>query len=125
MIAINRPAGDLRRQWRQQIRTHCDPRSVAARKGFAALSFVDHANSAAAFVDINNLSVVIVFEDESHRYDHAPLRLCCYDVSRVPHGVRWGGVDNCRLFKDLTLVPRRGTRPATGHQQTRAARDCS
>ena len=61
-------------------------------------------------VDINSLSVVLVFDDESHKYDRALLRLCCYDVSRVPHGVQWGGADNCRLFKDLTLVPKQNAR---------------
>jgi hypothetical protein len=110
MIAMNRSSNNLLSQWRQQLLTHCDPRSVAARKGFVALTFIDHANTSSVFVDIKSLSVVLVFEDESHRYDRCPLRLCCYDVSRISNGVLWGGANNCRQFKDLTLVPRQNAR---------------
>lgn len=110
MIAISRSADELRRQWRQQILTHLDPRSVAARKGFVALTFVDRANASSVFVDISHLSVVLLYEDESHRHDRAPLRFCGYRVSRVPHGVQWGGAEHNQLYKDLTLVPKRGAR---------------
>jgi len=110
MIAITNPSNKLRRQWRQQILAHCNPRHVAARKGFAALAFVDQANASSEFVDINNLLVVLVYEDDAYRSDHRSLRLSGYKVSRVTDGVQWGGAENCRLYKDLTLAPQHGAR---------------
>ena len=110
MIAITHPTNELRRQWRQQILAHCNPRHVAARKGFVAMAFVDQANTASNFVDIDNLLVVLVYEEVAHRCDHRSLRLSGYNVRRVPHGARWGGAENCRLHKDLTLAPQYGAR---------------
>ena len=97
-------------QWRRQILTHRDPQSVAARKGFVAASFIDQANARNTFVDVDNLLVMLLYEDEIHSSRRTsrlrlPLRLVAYAASRVPHGVLWGGAANSRLFKDLMLTP--------------------
>jgi len=108
MTVITNPTNKLRRQWRQQILAHCNPRHVAARKGFAALTFVDQANTSSESVDINNLLVVLVYEDDDQSLDRRSLRLSGYSVSRIPHGVQWGGAENCRIYKNLTLAPQFG-----------------
>lgn len=98
--------------WRRQIMACRDPQLIAARKGFAAASLIDQSGASPAFVDINNLLVVLVYEDcvAGTNDLHSPLRFVGYRVSRVPHGVRWGGADNNQLFKDLTLMPKLGAR---------------
>jgi hypothetical protein len=100
----------LTAQWRRQIFTHRDPQSVAARRGFVAASFIHQSNARSAFVDIDNLLVVLLYEDEFHSSgktlrNRVPLRLVAYGASRVPHGVQWGGAANNRFFKDLMLTP--------------------
>jgi hypothetical protein len=100
----------LLRQWRRQMAAHCSWQHVAARKGFAALTFLDNSNRSTRFVDINNLFVLLLFEDDYYRYDRAPLRLCGYKVRDISHGVEWGGAENCKLFKDATLTPQHGAR---------------
>ena len=97
-------------KWRYQILAHRDPQSVAARKGFVAVSFIDQANLTSTLVDIENLLIVLLYEDEFRSVDGSqtqlvPLRLAGYRVCRVPHGVAWGGADNSALFKDLMLTP--------------------
>jgi hypothetical protein len=110
MITICKPTNELQRQWRQQLAVHCNPRTVADRRGFVAMTFLDQASSTSDLVEIDNLLVVVVYEDESRRNDSSPLRFAGYRVSRVAQGVRWGGADNCPLFKDLTLAPQRRAR---------------
>jgi hypothetical protein len=108
MIAQNNSDSKMLRLWRRQLSTHFDPRKVAARAGFTALTFVDQANTSSLYVDTNDLLIVLVYEDKSRRDDRGPLRLSAYHVGRVPHGVKWGGAENSRLHKDLTLAPKRG-----------------
>lgn len=110
MIALRNPMDELRRQWRQQISGHRDHRSRDARRGFVTLTFVDRGRTAGTFVDINQISVVLLYEDDTLGNDRVPLRFCCYGVRQVPHGIQWGGADNNRLYKDLTLAPKPGAR---------------
>ena len=98
-------------QWRRQILAHRDPQSIVARAGFVAASFIDRGNKSSAFVEIERVMAVLLFEEFSvdhARPEHVPLRLVSYGASRVPHGVRWGGEANSQLFKDLTLTPQFG-----------------
>jgi hypothetical protein len=102
-------------QWRRQILAHRDPQSVEARRGFVAASFIDQSNARSEFVEIDNMLVVLLYEDAFHSCGktprhRVPLRLVAYGVSRVPHGVQWGGAGNSRLFKDLMLRPQYGAR---------------
>ena len=111
MVTATRSVGKFTVQWRRQILAHRDPRSVAARKGFVAAAFIDQSNARSPFVDIDNLLVVLLYEDGFHSSDgtrqkRVPLRLVAYGARCVPHGVQWGGVANSRLFKDLMLAPR-------------------
>ena len=53
---------------------------------------------------------MLLYEDQFRSVDgsqsqRVPLRLAGYRVSRVPHGIKWGGADNSELFKDLMLTP--------------------
>ena len=110
MITATRSVDKLTVQWRRQILAHRDPQWVAARKGFVAASFIDQSNARSAFVDIDNLLVVLLYEDEFHGSGNTPrmrvpLRLVAYGASRTPHGVQWGEAANSRLFKDLMLTP--------------------
>lgn len=98
----------LRRQWRRQLAAHGSWEYVAAQQGFVAIAYLDNSSRSTQFVDINNLFVLLLFEDEPCRYGHIPLRLSGYKVSRIPHGVQWGGAQNCKLFKDVTLAPQCG-----------------
>ena len=103
------PAG----QWRRQVLAHRDPKSIAARSGFVAASFVGSANTSSALVNIERVSAVLLFEEcsvDDARPQRVPLRLVSYRASRVPHGVQWGGEANSQLFKDLTLTPQFGAR---------------
>ncbi len=100
----------LKAQWRSQIlrRRHG---LLEARKGLIASLFIDQSESHAPYVDIHSLLVLVLYEDEFRTSDgvvseRTPLRLCGYSARRRPHGVQWGGVENSRLFKDLTVAPR-------------------
>jgi hypothetical protein len=110
MIASLKTAKDLQCQWRRQMLSHCNSRWRDFRRGFAAMTYLDNANTSSPYIDINNLLVLLLYEDISHRRDRAPLRFVGYRVTRLDDGVRWGGHENCRLFKDLTLSPTRHAR---------------
>jgi hypothetical protein len=105
MIAVCKSDYKLRRKWRQQILSHCNPQYVEARKGLVAMTFVDQANTQSRFVDIKNVLAVLVYEDEALDNNRRALRLSAYNVSRIADGAQWGGAENSRLFKDLTLAP--------------------
>jgi hypothetical protein len=110
MIGMTTLTNELRRQWRAQLSAHCNPHHVETRKGFVALTFVDQSNTSSKFVDINNLLVVLVYVDNVRRNDRRSLRLSGYGVSRVRDGVCFGGGENCRIYKDLTLAPQQSAR---------------
>jgi hypothetical protein len=60
-------------------------------------------------VKIENLIMVLLY-DEQLRPGHCALRLAGYSSKRVPWGVRFGGFDQCKFFKDLSLQPVSGAR---------------
>jgi hypothetical protein len=98
-------------QWHRQILRHRNPQAIAARSRFVVTSFIDQAGKCSALVDINRLLVVLLYEDPvghrcSPRPNGSPLRFAGYRVTRVPHGIQWGGATNSQFFKDLTLAPR-------------------
>jgi hypothetical protein len=120
MIAEINSDRELRRRWRQQMSDHCDARHVAARRGFAALAFLDNANTPSPYVDIKDFFVLVLFEDECSSNGRTPLRLGGYSVTRISDGVQWGGAENARLDKNLTLAPQHGAR---GQRIDRGKRD--
>jgi hypothetical protein len=90
--------------------SHCDPRLVEARKGFVSLAFIDNANTRSLLVNIDDLLLLLLYEDDAHCSGRPTLRLGGYCVTRTRDGVQWGGASNCRLFKTLTLAPQYGAR---------------
>jgi hypothetical protein len=55
-------------------------------------------------IEIEKL-LMVVLHDEPARRDQINLRLAGFVAQRVPWGVAWGGVDNCRFLKNLRLQP--------------------
>src|SRR3954468_21294199 len=87
----------LCRIWRRQMMPRLGSQLLDARRSFAAMTFVNLANTPSVFVDIENLLAVLLYEDRSScesRVGGSPLRLAGYRVSRVPDGVQWGGWQN-------------------------------
>jgi hypothetical protein len=109
MIALNNSNQELRHQWRRQMAVRCNPRLVAARKGFVALAFINNACSSSRYANIDDLLVLVLYEDDVRSSRLPSLRLCGYGATRLPDGVQWGA-ENCRLFKNLALAPQRGAR---------------
>jgi hypothetical protein len=110
MIAPTSSVDKLSAQWRSQILARRNPPSISARGTFVATSFIDQSNARSAFVDIDHLLVVLLYEDRFLGSSAAPrrrvpLRFVAYGASRIPHGILWGGIANNRFFKDLTLIP--------------------
>ena len=55
-------------------------------------------------VEIENLTIIVLYDDPLQS-GHCALRLAGYSGSRIPWGVRFGGPEQCRFFKDLSLQP--------------------
>src|SRR5690348_9729909 len=111
MIAIRSSVDALTAQWRSQIMTRRNRQSIADRQGLATATILDHSSSGSTLIEIEKLVFVLLYEDEFQctaiaPRSRTPLRLAAYGARRVPHGVHWGGVENSRLFKDLTLLPK-------------------
>jgi hypothetical protein len=70
----------------------------------AAAGYLTHGQVIDGLIEVENLQIVLLY-DEQLRAGHCALRLAAYCGSRVPWGVRFGGLDNCRAFKDLRLQP--------------------
>jgi hypothetical protein len=101
--------------WHRQIFRSRSPQLIAARSPFVAASYIAQDSTCSTFVDINRLLIVLLYEevvrtDYSPTGNQSPLRFSGYRVTRVPHGVCWGGAANSQFFKDLTLTPRPGGR---------------
>jgi len=60
-------------------------------------------------IDVENLTIVLLY-DEQLRSGLWALRLAGYCGKRVPWGVRFGGPNQCKFLKDLSLQPVAGTR---------------
>jgi hypothetical protein len=55
-------------------------------------------------IEVEKLTIVILYTEQFHS-GHSALRLAGYSGNRVPWGVRLGGAENCKFFKDLSLQP--------------------
>ena len=105
MIATLEPRSPLD-QWRQRLGGRCrrtQPRPLAAMGYLVNGPVID------GLVEIENLTIVLLY-DEQIRPGHCALRLAGYSGKRVPWGVRFGGPENCKFFKDLALQPVPGAR---------------
>lgn len=100
---------DLLTKWRRQVarRTRRSPQS--ALRGVGAMGLLVDGNQTSDLVEIEKLFVLIM-HDEEFSPGRVAVRLSGYRVSRVEHGVQWGGTANSRLVKDLALAPRQFAR---------------
>jgi hypothetical protein len=94
-------------QWRKRLggrRYHrTEPRPLAALGYLANGPVID------GLIEVEKLHIILLY-DAQLRPGHCALRLAGYSGSRVPWGVRFGGPENCRFFKDLRLQPVPGGR---------------
>jgi hypothetical protein len=104
MIAtVEPPLMDL---WRRQIaprRRNREPRLLAAA------GYLTNGPIVEDLIEIEKLILVVV-HDEMDARCNATIRLAGYSGIRVPWGIRWGGPENSKFFKDLQLQPMAGAR---------------
>src|SRR3954468_20389206 len=99
----------LHQLWRRQMISRLDSHLIDARQRFVAMTFINLANTPSPFVDIENVLVVLAYDDHSSgnaRIGRPPLWLAGYRASRVPQGVQWGGWQNSAYLKNVVLAPR-------------------
>ena len=105
MIATREPSPLDR--WRHRLggrrHRHAKPRPLAA------LGHLVNGPVIEGLVEIDKLTMVILY-DEPIRPGHCALRLAGYSSTCIPWGVRLGGPENCKFFKDLSLQPVLGAR---------------
>ena len=87
--------------WRQRFggrRRGSQPRPLAA------LSYLANGPVLDGLIEVENLTIIILY-DEPVRPGQRAVRLAGFSGSRVPWGVRFGGPENSRFYKDLSLQP--------------------
>ena len=89
-------------QWRQRLGGrrgfHAQPRPMAALGCLANGPVIE------GLIEIEKLTTVLLYDEPTDK-GRLALRLVGYSASRVPWGVRFGGPEQCRFFKDLSLQP--------------------
>lgn len=89
-------------QWRQRLGGrrcfHAQPRPMAA------LGYLADGPVIEGLIEIEKLTPVLLWDEPADK-GRLALRLVGYSASRVPWGVRFGGPEQCRFFKDLSLQP--------------------
>ena len=105
MIAPQEPT--LLDQWRERIgrrrRWNSQPRPLGA------LSYLTNGPVIEGLIEIDHLVFVALFDDPADRGGHA-LRVAGFSPACVPWGVRWGGPEQSKFFKNLLLQPMPGAR---------------
>lgn len=71
---------------------------------WGSLSYLADGPVIDGLIEIEKLVLVVLY-DEPLGHGQNALRLAGFSGKRVPGGVRWGGPDQCRFFKDLLLQP--------------------
>jgi hypothetical protein len=101
MIATLEPSS-LLDLWRQRLggRRHRHAHS----QQLAALGYLANGPVIDGLIEVEKLCMVILYT-EWLRSGHHALRLAGYSGNRIPWGVRFGGAENCKFFKDLLLQP--------------------
>jgi len=89
-------------QWRQMF--HNRHRRRAQPRPVAAVGYLAHGPVIQGLIEIEKLTIVLLY-DEPTDNGRLALRLAGYSASRVPWGIRFGGPEQCRFFKDLSLQP--------------------
>ena len=93
-------------RWRQRF---AYPRRNLRPRPLAALGYLVNGPVLEGLVEIDKLTIILLY-DEPVASGPCALRLVGYSASPVPWGVRFGGADRCRFFKDLSLQPVPGAR---------------
>lgn len=70
----------------------------------AALGYLVHGPVENGLIEVGKLTLVVLYACQVRPWQRA-LRLAGFSGKPVPHGVRWGGRDQCRFAKDLLLQP--------------------
>ena len=104
MIATVEPS--LIDLWRRQF-TFC--RRNRESRPLAALGYLTSGPVVENLIEIEKLILVVV-HDEVNARGNATIRLAGYSGTRIPWGIRWGGPENSKFFKNLQLQPMAGAR---------------
>ena len=93
--------------WREQLggprRRTCPPRPLGA------MGFLPHGPVIEGLIEIEKL-VLVVLHDEQDDRGRQILRLAGFSGAPIPWGVRWGGHELSKFYKNLLLQPRPGAR---------------
>jgi len=89
-------------QWRRRLGDKGSRR--AQPRPFGALGYLAGGSVLEGPIEISKLVLVVLY-DERGRDGRCALRLAGYGGTQVPWGVKWGGAEQCRFFKDLRLEP--------------------
>jgi len=88
--------------WRQRLggrrHRHAQPRPLAA------MGYLANGPVVGGLIEVEKLAIVILYNDPIGPGQFA-LRLAGFVGDRVPWGVKWGGPEQCKFFKDLRLQP--------------------
>ena len=94
------PQESLLNDWRRcMVR-----RQSTGRRPLAALGSLVDGPVRNGLVELERLTLVVLY-DEPTGQDQLALRLAGYSGTQVPWGVMWGGAEQTRFFKDLSLQP--------------------
>ncbi len=104
MIATAEPSlSDL---WRRQLgcrRRPCNPRTLAA------LGYLTNGPVVEELIEIDKLVLVVVYDKTAAR-GNTTTCVAGYSACPIPWGIRWGGAENSRFLKNLSLQPMAGAR---------------
>ena len=89
-------------QWRKRLGGR--RQLLAQPRPLAAMGYMANGPVIDGLIEVENLTVILLYDDPI-RPGRCALRLAGYSGSRVPWGIRFGGPENCRFFKDLQLQP--------------------
>jgi hypothetical protein len=99
---IANPDSSALDQWRQMLDSR--RRFRVQRRPRAALGYLANGPVIQDLIEIEKLTIVLLYDEPADR-ERVALRLAGYAATRVPWGVRFGGPEQCRFFKDLLLQP--------------------
>ena len=87
--------------WRQRLGGQ---RRRNVLRPLGALGYLAQGPAIEGLIEIEKL-LLVVLHDEPAKHDQIIVRLAGFAACRVPWGIMWGGVENCRFSKNLLLQP--------------------
>ena len=79
-------------------------RQSTGRRPLAAFGSMVDGPVRNGLVELDHMTLVVLYNEPSS-HDQLVLRLAGYSGTQVPWGVMWGGAEQNRFFKDLSLQP--------------------